>query len=258
MINPDTTYYYSSISHYYHPPYGDAASLLKMDFNGNVVDVYDLAPLNSYGKMVEAKFITDSTLAAGAVWGTSGPPNFVIIDTLGNILKQSNLLDNDQMAYVQVTFDKKLLFFTNIHDENYKFDAYLFKFNQNLESDTVYTYYFTYDSLCDGEIVSDTIVQDDCGIIVGDVEMHQKTEENRLVIYPNPAGAKFKVQSRAFETGNCMLEIVDLLGRKAEELYVPKGEEEVEINTRGWEKGLYVVKVTNSKGKSVAGKVLVK
>jgi hypothetical protein len=54
------------------------------------------------------------------------------------------------------------------------------------------------------------------------------------------------------------LEIVDLVGRKTKELYVPKGEAEVEVNTRGWKKGVYVVRVIAKDGTGASGKVLLK
>ena len=41
-LNPDSTFFYSSISHYYHAPSTACPALLKMDFNGNVIDIYDV------------------------------------------------------------------------------------------------------------------------------------------------------------------------------------------------------------------------
>jgi len=95
------------------------------------------------------------------------------------------------MGLIEITFDQKILYFTN-QNEGDDFDAYLFKYDQSLESDSIYTQQFIYDSLCDGEIVSDTIVQDDCGIIVGDREIWVPKEENEseVIIYPNPARDK--------------------------------------------------------------------
>jgi len=93
---------------------------------------------------------------------------------------------------------------------------------------------------------------------VGETKLESKEADNAFLIYPNPARDQFKVQSEVFETENCRLEIVDLLGRKAKELQIPKGESEVEVSTRGWKKGLYVVKVTTKDGKSRAGKILIR
>ncbi len=259
VVNPDSTYFYSSMSHNYYSSRAEhAPALLKMDLNGNVINIYDLAPANYYGYINNMKFVTDSTLAASAVWGGgSGYPKAVIIDTLGNIIKQTTPLENDWMGHVEITFDKKILYQTNLNEDD-DFSTYLFKLNQNLESDTVYTQPFTYDSLCDGEIVSDTITLDDCGLIVGVKEIYTpKSEpENKVIIYPNPAKDRFKVQCLMFEVGDATIEVFDLFGRKMEQIEVPKGQTEIEVNTRGWKKGLYMVRVTGKSGRVSSGKVV--
>jgi hypothetical protein len=267
VLSPDSSSFYSSISHYYHTtPVGDAPALVKLSLDGELIDIYDLTPPGDYGKMISAKFVTDTTLAASAVWGNGDQSSrAVIIDTLGNIIEQTMVLDNDWMGQVEITFDQKILYFTNLN-EGADFDAYLFKYNQNLESDSIYTQYFTYDSLCDGEIISDTIFQDDCGIIVGDREiwLPKDENENQLVIYPNPATHKFKVQSLPagsaglkFEVGGCVLRVFDLFGRRVEEVEIPKGQTEIEITTTGWQRGIYLVRVTGEGGLIGISKVLV-
>ena len=197
VINSDSTFYYSSISHYYYDQLGDAAAMLKMDLDGNVIDIYDIAPPNEYGKMISLIFINDTALAASASWGTESDhtPKAIIIDTLGNILTQKVLLDNDWMAQTEKTFDDKLLYFTNKYEEGSgQFDVYLFKLNQNLEDDTLYTFPFTYDSLCPYSIVSDTIVQDDCGLIVGVEEVKpEPIIESGLKIFPNPSSTTLTI-----------------------------------------------------------------
>ncbi len=262
VISPDNNFYYSSISHYYHysEVNGAAPALLKMDMAGNVVGIYDMAEPDFFGMLYDAKFINDTTLVASAAWGPeyAGWPKAVIIDNLGSMLDEQDMLENDYLARIELTIDNKYLFYTQDIDENEEFDAYLFKFNQNLESDTVYTQPFTYDSLCDGEIVSDTIALDDCGLIVGDVEIYRQKEENKLVIYPNPARDKFKVQSPMFEVGGCRIAVYDLFGRKVEEVKIPKGQTEIEVMTTGWKKGLYVVRVMCKDGSPGSGKVIVR
>lgn len=255
VLSPDSTHFYSSISHYYNNPYGNTPTLLKMDLDGNIIDIYDLAPLGEYGKMIELKFVTDTTIMASAVWSNVGKPKAVIIDTLGNIIHQANLLDNDWMAHTEVTFDNKLLFFTNINDDNGNFDTYLFKLNQQLESDTVYNQWFNYDSLCTGQIVSDTIVQDGCGLIVGDVEIKNETQKEEIVIFPNPAQNSFTVQCLQFETSNYIVEVFDVYGRKVKEKENVAEQNTVEVDVVGWGKGLYLVRVRD--GQNVVGSGLV-
>ena len=257
VLSPDYKYYYSALDHYYHSQSGYAPTLLKMDLNGNVVGIYDLASISYYGKMTEVKFVTDTTLMASAVWGSIGRPKAVIIDTIGNIIHQANLLDNDWMANTEVAFDNKLLFFTNIQDDNDNFDAYLFKLNTELESDTIYTQPFTYDSLCPYQIMNDTIVQDNCGLIVGmeEVKPKENNDSDKILIYPNPAQNSFTVQCLQFETGTCVIEVFDIYGRKVNEKENVAGQNLVEMDIVGWGKGLYLVRVRD--GLSVIGSELV-
>jgi len=261
VLSPDSNYFYSSLSHYYHPPFGDAPALLKMDMSGNVVGIYDLAQPNEYGKMIEAKFVTDSTLMASALWGNVlvGGSKAVIIDTLGNIIRQTGLLQNEWLAFTEVTFDSKLLFFTNINDNNGNFDAYLFKLNQQLESDTLYTQVFNYDSLCPYPIAWDTIVQDNCGLIVGMEELYDRknNKEPKLLIYPNPAQAQFALQCEAFNESLTIVIIFDQYGQKVMTLSIPRGQAETTVTTEGWQKGVYLVQVWKAGRLLTKGKVVV-
>jgi len=261
VLSPDSNYYYSSISHYYRNNTA-APAILIMDMSGDVKAINDIKNPDDIGKLYESKFISDSTLVASAAWGTeySGIPKAVIIDTAGNMQNEQFLLDNDYLAHVRTTIDNKYLFYTKALDENEEFDAYLFKLNQNLESDTVYTQSFVYDNLCDGEIVSDTIVLDDCGLIVGKEEIYtpKSITENKVLIYPNPANNQFKVQSPMFEVGGCRIEVFDLFGRKMVEVPVTKEQTEIEVKTMDWNRGLYVVSVVSKNGLIGCGKVLIR
>ena len=248
IISPDSNYYYSFISHYYHNPTKNAPAMVKMDMQGQVIGIYDLADKNYYGVIFEAVFITDSTIAGSASWGSEeqGVPKAVIFDTLGNILDSAFLLDNNYMSYIKKTFDNKLLFFTNkYNEESDEFDAYLFKLNTELEDDSIYTQTFNYDSLCPYQIASDTIVQDNCGLIVGMEELKPEKEEERngILIYPNPAQNNFKVQCLKFKVGFCVIEVFDIFGRKVKEKEIPKGQNKIEVDVEGWRKGLYLVRV---------------
>ena len=77
------------------------------------------------------------------------------------------------MGFTKTTFDDKILIFIDDYTSG-QFDPTLFKLTQDLEQDTFYTTPFVYDSLCPYQIVSDTIVPDDCGVIVG-IEEDEET-----------------------------------------------------------------------------------
>jgi len=268
-LNPDSNYYYASLSHYY--PSADAAALIKLDMQGNVVDIYDLEPASDYGKMISLNFITDSTLVASAIWGESGyakPSKAVIIDTLGNILNYNELINTDFMFYTKVTYDKKLLFLVNHLDEaTNQFDAYLFKLNQDLEDDTMYTYPFQYDTLCPYPIASDTITQDDCGLIVGTVEwppVETKTEtEDIMEVFPNPASEEinclihrsFPSSTEAYGGGSGeggSIDLFDIWGRLVESVEIPTGQSHIRIDVSNYTPGVYFVVL--KEGKVVLGR----
>ncbi|MCF8236070.1 MAG: T9SS type A sorting domain-containing protein [Bacteroidales bacterium] len=164
------------------------------------------------------------------------------------------------MSYVRKTFDNKLLFFTNKYDEELdEFDAYLFKLNTELGSDSIYTQQFNYDSLCPYQIESDTIVQDNCGLIVGGEEIYVPKEDGlrRIEVYPNPASSKFIIRCSIFEIQKSNVAIFDLFGRKVKEIKVPKGKEEIIVDVESWQKGLYLLRVSSGDGFSESVKVVI-
>jgi hypothetical protein len=221
ISSSDSQFFYSSISHYYHDPMSSAPALLKIDFQGNLIDIYDLAIPDEIGKLFDAKFINNALLAASASWGVDSinSPMAVIIDTLGNIINLVSLLENDYMSYVRVTYDDKLLFYTQTHESG-EFDVYLFKLNLALEDDTIYTLPFSYDTLCPYQISSDTIGFDDCELIVG-IEEDDKTVglyDGRTIglsIWPNPCREMLNVECLMLNAGDSYsLTVVDIFGRQ--------------------------------------------
>jgi len=51
--------------------------------------------------------------------------------------------------------------------------------------------------------------------------------------------------------------VYDLFGRKVEEVEIPKGQTEIEVQTTGWQKGVYMVRVSGERGLVGNGKVVV-
>jgi hypothetical protein len=128
-------------------------------------------------------------------------------------------------------------------DENDQFDAYLFKLNQQLESDTLYTQLFNYDSLCPYQIVSDTIVQDNCGLIVGDREIKEETTLTDILhVFPNPAGdyCIIEYDLSMFE-GESNIAIIDLYGRNLLSFNPENTHTQKTISLAGFSAGIYFV-----------------
>lgn len=63
----------------------------------------------------------------------------------------------------------------------------------------------------------------------------------QLIIYPNPAGGSFtvEVESWKMEEGSWKLEMYDVKGKLVKEMEVGSGK--MEVNTKGWGKGVYFV-----------------
>jgi hypothetical protein len=237
VVSPDQNYYYSSGSHYHFDSIlTRSPAIMKIDKMGNVSGVFDLVEGYKYGGLNYAQFLDDSTLAAEAGWANTEEEDLslaVTIDTLGNLLNSTVLVEDTYVSHLDITYDGKLVYASNTY-QNGQFDCFLTKLNQNLEDDTIYTMPFTYDSLCPYQIVSDTIVQDDCGLIVGIAEEEEKGrrgEEERVIeVWPNPASTvlSFKVSglparlndfshSGGSSEREYLMEIYDIFGRKVDE-----------------------------------------
>ncbi len=225
ILSNSETCYYSCIDHYYHSDtlYAKRPAIVKMDLQGNVLGVYDLVH-NDYdwGGMWSIAFINDSLLAGGAAWFYSEnepQSRAVVFDTLGNIRDSLTLLNTGWLAKTAVTHDGKLLFYNTIEEDD-GFDTYLFKLTQDLEQDTYYTRPFVYDSLCPYQIASDTIVPDDCGVIVGIEENGggKARGHGGMEIFPNPASGEIHVRLN-MDVGrfnkDLTLDIYDIFGRTA-------------------------------------------
>ncbi|MBW6459566.1 MAG: T9SS type A sorting domain-containing protein, partial [Bacteroidales bacterium] len=109
---------------------------------------------------------------------------------------------------------------------------------------------FTYDSLCPYQIVSDTIVQDDCGLIVGIEEAgeHGGMEawgHGGVVVWPNPVREVLSVKVLGLSEGLVYsLEIYDVFGRLAPTPALPQpGEGEIRVDVSGLVPGIYLAVV---------------
>lgn len=246
ILNTVSSAYYSALAHKYYDPAVYKAALLKLNLNGSVDTIYDLNTTENVTTLYEINFLNDSLIMGAATWdyGNTDDRKAVIIDTVGNIINSAHMIDDIYTTKTEVTFDKKLLYLTTTVDQNDNFSTYLFKLNQQLQSDTLYTAQYTYDSLCPYQITNDTIVQDNCGLIVGGVEINAEPEMEEIIIYPNPAHTSFTVQCSLFEQQSCLVEVMDMLGRKVAQTNSVTGISKVDINTTGWQKGLYLIRVS--------------
>jgi hypothetical protein len=203
-------------------------------------------------------FINDSVMAAACGWGNTEDDikdYAVLIDTLGNLLDSTFLIQDIYQSTLNLCYDHKLVYMFNTY-QNGQFDVYLRKLNYDLEDDTIYTMPFTYDSLCPYQIASDTIVPDDCGVIVGieeDKETGGQGEEGKkggLEVWPNPASVKIHVRLNMDDgrlNMDLTLVIYDIFGRKVQQIMPPEKQHEIIINLENFPSGIYLAVIKDER-----------
>jgi len=252
---------------------GASPTLLKTSPSGDKISYYDLFHNTDLGIATTISWLGDSTLAVGAGWRFPGGEiieGIAKIDTSGNIqfIKDVIEAENTFQGSIQ-TFDNKLLIMGGFYFGN-NWDIYAFKFNKDLEYDSVYTQPFVYDSLCDHPIISDTISLD-CDIV--GVEETKAEDSPKLSINPNPAFDRIQVKLpgavithsntsdlnvttwKYSYKGDVPLEIYDIYGQKWHSEVMPDGVKETEITVRTLPSGLYIVRAL-IEGQAVSGKFL--
>jgi hypothetical protein len=140
-------------------------------------------------------------------------------------------------------------------------DIYLWKMNEDLEDDTLYTQPLTYDSLCPYEIQSDTIDLD-CGLFVNINELPTKEEyESTIIIYPNPA-REWAVLTLPDVVAEGAVEVVvyDIFGREVGKRgrgeFLPANRMLL-LDVASYPAGMYVAVAMDKKGRRYTGKFVV-
>lgn len=248
--------------------------LLKFNENGQVIDQYPLMGIDTVvrGGAQSLLIVNDSIIYTGLVW-TNDPTLFsgfcelYKTDTIGNTLCQRRLLDEDYPPTCIIkTFDGKIVAIGYFYvDTNW--DIYMWKMNENLEDDTLYTQPLVYDSLCPFEIQSDTVLLD-CGLFVNIDEIPTKEEyESSIKISPNPAKEWVVLNfPDVLAEGKVNLNVYDIFGREMEKR--GRGDEEkngsvlpsnrmILLDVSDYSTGMYIAVVIDQKGRRYTGKFVV-
>ncbi len=267
LVNSRGDYYYSSIRHHYRNQ-GWVPALIKMDTLGNFEYVQDLADgVYEYLQFYRMEWINDSIIAGTTDFANEESntcTQAILLDTLGNIIKQKCLLEQGgYVAWMDKTFDGKLLYMTKTWDENDEFDVYLYKLNQELEYDSVYTQPFDYDYLCDHPIEEDTLDMEDCNLWL-DAGPILRQEKPEMKVYPNPAKDYVVIrlpeyysvsfQGEVFKTThtnynyqkNAVLQAFNLNGLLMHEEQLQTSQSQSTLNVTTWPKGMYVARLVVS------------
>jgi len=168
------------------------------------------------------------------------------------------------------TFDNKFVSVAMAND----FWIYLYKLNSNLDYDSIYTRPFTYDSLCPGGVVSDTI-DPDCDLIVRIDDPESESGSCKMKVFPNPASGRVTVEfpaclkqttkqpgisstSLTYQWRSTLLEAYDLNSRKVFSQEIPKSQQTLEIDVSGWRPGIYFFRLVFNDRNVSGGEVVVR
>jgi hypothetical protein len=262
---------YSCISNYHGPNPNYAPCLIKTSMSGLSEFYHDIKDSTLWGKASTLNIVNDSMFIAGLWYAyndTIGELTVAMMDTNGVIQKESVLKENLYIPMdAVISSDQKYLIIAQ--DEiNNRYVIKLWKLNMDLEYDTIYTQSYTYDSLCDHPIISETLLFP-CDLIVGIRETATSSEKMKMVVYPNPATdalhvkipeciqlenrtANHKVITTFHSWYNDLtLMVTDLKGDLILEQAVHPEEKEVTVSVDNWPPGIYLC-VLKYNGKKVA------
>jgi hypothetical protein len=223
--------------------------------NPEIIDSITISGGFEYGLLCDSVFIFSGDFEV--IPGDEYQIAEVIMDT--SIISSSRIIYNHILHphtqyphMLNKTSDHKILSVMTYENTDYKSDIYLSKMNMELETDSIYTGNYTYDSLCTGGIQSGTMTLDDCEIYTGmdDFPTPQKHYASLatipIAIYPNPAGSELTItlQNTAYNS-DITLTCFDITGRKVYALEVQKGQYEMQLDITRWSPGLYMAVVTS-------------
>jgi len=162
--------------------------------------------------------------------------------------------------------------------ENYPADPFnvlLYKFNSNLEYDSIYTKPLVYDSLCNHQIVRDTIAMPGiCLSYVSLPEVPEKGSSLKMKVFPNPASdfitieiPEYSVERIQMNSGSqnqyrpltdeLLLNVVDLNGKTLQTEIFDASEKNKVLDIQNLSAGIYLLQLTQ-KGKIIASAKFVK
>lgn len=175
----------------------------------------------------------------------------IVFDTAGNVynyaLREETAGGNSGLVK---TFDNKYAIANSYWYPDLSYDVYLYKINDSLEHDTLYTANYEYDSLCtELPIQSGIIDLAGCDIVTSLEEIPTLEEYNnhksKIIVnaFPNPVSdGNITLHFQNTEYFNNMeLKCFDVFGKEihSEKVYQYQGESI--LNIQNWETGIYFV-----------------
>ena len=236
--------------------------IMNFDYHGNQMDYHILENDTLFNNCFDYHFrsyaeqIEDGGFNLGVLhnyenlgttyWGQ------IILDENYNALKTFNQLNSNYPFSMVKTSDNKYIQASKTPElaEPYYSDIFMFKLNENLEYDSVYTEVYEYDYECDQEIESGFIYFNDCQMIVGTEDIpnpqqyYEQKQKVHIIASPNPALEEIKLAFENTENHQQMtLRITSILGQQVYEQPLRKAQTEQSIMLKDWQGGLYLVQV---------------
>ncbi len=235
--------------------------LMFFNIDGDEIYYKDI-PNEAIAEGVEGNFvwqtewINDTLLFTTSSYGDGYHGNDngeFIIDTAGNVYHHASQPNTKTNCSMIKTHDGKFVVVTSQKTGNF-WDVLLYKVNDTLGTDTIYTGNYVYDSLCPYQIPSDTINLAGCLVTTNITDAPRPTSQaTGLYIYPNPASeaVNFKYQISDIKY---QISIYDLFGRKQDEILIPKSQDQVRLDISDYPAGVYVAVMKDEKGVVARGK----
>jgi hypothetical protein len=259
---------YSVVSEYDNVPLPDtlftAPGLIKTKITGIPVSSKKLVNNFAYGEASTITKVSNDSLFIGTHFCSRNAHctlSVLNVDTLGNIRKEKRL--NYHSGYAEdalFTHDRKYLITTEV-DSGIFYPIKLWKLNENLDFDSIYTRPMTYDSLCPHAILSGPIFPQ-CDIVEGIHKSAINTDRIKMFIYPNPGfetitiqipeclqkqteTANFKVTTVIYKrTKELRLQVFDLFGKLIKDWKIKPDSQTVTMNVSSWNSGIYYFRLT--------------
>lgn len=262
---------YSCISNYHGPNPNYAPCLIKTSMSGLPEFYHDLKDSTLWGRASTLNLTGDSAFIAGIGYSYSDTLwklAIVKTDTNGMVSKEKIVNESEFIPIDAVILSDQKYILTALGEVNNKTVIKLWKLNMDLEYDTIYSQPYTYDSLCDHPIISETLLFT-CDIIVGIRETAAGSDKVKMVVYPNPATdvlhvkipeciqlenktANHKVITTFHQWySDLTLMVTDLKGGLISEQAVHPHDKEVNLSVANWQPGVYLF-VLKYNGKKVA------
>jgi len=220
----------------------------------HIIENGDISPTINSNFIYDIERINDSLFIATSAFGENyegNPWGEFIIDTSGNVLQYESRESTAGSSHIFKTFDNKYVIASSYWYPDLSYDVYLYKVNDSLKQDTIYTGNYTYDSLCPYQIQSGVIDLTGCGVITGikDIlwfEDYNKQKNGvKIIAIPNPAKGeiiRFELENTGFFI-SAEIKYINTLGKVIHTQILQQSHNEMYVNIGNWPAGIYMAAV---------------